>query len=447
MGNDFGAHFHKCDFQVHTPRDQRWSGGDAVTEAERKAYGAELIKACRTKGLDAIAITDHHDFAFFPFVKFAAQHELDDSGKPVQTENEIVVFPGIELTLTSPACQALLILDAAFPENLFQSVLTTLAITPNAPTESRHADVQRISQTVISDFAALYEKLSSLDFLKGRFIVFPNVGESGYGTLLRSGFANFYKSMPCVGGYLDGSFSKLGKGNLSIIRGQNRDYGFKSIAVLQTSDNRSRDHKELGKHTTWIKWSEPTAEALRQACLAKESRMSHDDPELPSLWITSMSVSNSKFLGRLKVDFNPQYNAIIGGRGTGKSTILEYLRWGLCDQTVEDSASELGPVQARRKKLIDDTLLRFDGEVIITFRLNDVPHILKRNSKTQEIALKIGDGNFQAATEQEVRNIFGVQAYSRINTNHHELFFIRPRLNDAPGRARCLSSRAACRHY
>ena len=53
--------------------------------------------------------------------------------------------------------------------------------------------------------------------------------------------------------------------------------------------------------------------ALRQACLAKESRLSHDEPELPSLWITSMSVSNSKFLGRVKVDFNQQYNALIGG--------------------------------------------------------------------------------------------------------------------------------------
>src|SRR5258708_1737149 len=67
----------------------------------------------------------------------------------------------------------------------------------------------------------------------------------------------------------------------------------------------------------------------------------------------------------------------------------------------------------RRKKLIDDTLQKFDGEVIVTFLLNDVKHIIKRSSKTQEIHLKIGDEDFVRTTEQEVRNLFPVQAYSQ----------------------------------
>src|SRR5260370_24190827 len=117
---DKGAHFYKCDFQVHTPRDARWSGGDAITDTERKAYADELILACRRKGLDAIAITDHHDFAFFPYVRRASQDELDESGQSVRAEDQIVVFPGIEMTLTAPNCQALLILDSQFPENLLQ---------------------------------------------------------------------------------------------------------------------------------------------------------------------------------------------------------------------------------------------------------------------------------------------------------------------------------------
>lgn len=102
--------------------------GDAVTDAERKAYAEELVLACRKKDIGAIAITDHHDFVFFPYVKKAAEEELDDAGKPVPEEGRIVVFPGIEITLTSPNCQVILILDADFPENLFESVLTTLAI-------------------------------------------------------------------------------------------------------------------------------------------------------------------------------------------------------------------------------------------------------------------------------------------------------------------------------
>ncbi len=410
---DKGAHFHKSDFQVHTPRDAGWAGENAVTDAERKTYAEQLILACRQKGLSAIAITDHHDFVFFPYIKKAAQDELDESGQPVPDEKKIIVFPGIELTLTAPNCQALLILDADFPENLLQSVLTSLAITPAPAANSKHATIQRIPQTVVGDLTELYEKLNNLAHINGRFTVFPNVSETGHGTMLRSGFGNFYKSMPCVGGYTDGPVSNFGSGNLSIVRGENRDYGFKAVGVFQTSDNRKRDHSQLGKHTTWVKWSEPTAEALRQACLAKESRLSQDEPELPSLWVTSMSVSNSKFLGRVEIDFNQQYNAAIGGRGTGKSTILEYLRWALCDQPVDNTDSDIAPVQMKRKKLIDDTLQRFDGEVIVTFLLNDVKHIIKRNSKTQEILLKIGDAEFTQSTEQEVRNLFPVQAYSQ----------------------------------
>jgi type III restriction enzyme len=409
---DKGAHFYKCDFQIHTPRDASWHGAAAVTDPERRAYAEELILACRRKGLSAIAITDHHDFAFFPYVKRAAQNELDDFGQPVSEERRIVVFPGIELTLTAPNCQVILILDAGFPENLFQSVLTTLAITPSPSADSKHAEIHRIPQNVIGDLTELYEKLNSHDHITGRFIVFPNVSETGYGTILRSGFANFYKTMPCVGGYTDGPVSQFGTGNTSIVTGKNREYGFKSIAVLQTSDNRKRDHSDLGRYTTWVKWSEATAEALRQACLAKESRFSQDEPELPSLWITSLSVSNSKFLGRVEIDLNQQYNAVIGGRGTGKSTILEYLRWGLCDQPV-DTDSDIAPVQQKRKKLVDDTLQKFNGEVIVTFLLNDVTHILKRSSKTQEIQLKIGDEDFVQTVEQEVRNLFPVQAYSQ----------------------------------
>lgn len=48
---DKGAHFYKCDFQVHTPRDANWDGAEAATPKERKAYAEELIQACRAKGL------------------------------------------------------------------------------------------------------------------------------------------------------------------------------------------------------------------------------------------------------------------------------------------------------------------------------------------------------------------------------------------------------------
>jgi len=264
----------------------------------------------------------------------------------------------------------------------------------------------------VSGFRDLEEKLNAQKWLRGKFIIFPNVTEKGHKTLLRDGFAKHYQEMPCVGGYVDGNYlEKTSEGKRNILEGRQQNNGYQPIAVIQTSDSRSRSHASLGSSSTYIKWSEPTAEALRQACLARGSRICLIEPVLPSLWITSFTVTNSKFLGRVDLDWNQQYNAIIGGRGTGKSTILEYLRWGLCDQPIDGDASDI--VQTRRKSLIDNTLQKFDGEVQVEFLLNDVRHIVKRNSKKQEISLRIGDGTFVATTEQQVRRLLPIQAYSQ----------------------------------
>lgn len=408
---DKGAHFYKTDFQVHTPRDANWDGAEATTPAERKAYAEELIQACRAKGLGAIAVTDHHDFCLFPYVKAAAASEVDPTGNPISKENQIIVFPGLELTLSSPPCQALLLLDADFDESKLGDILTTLTIDGTDDAQSKLASVDSVSPASVTGFNNLEDKLNQHKWLKGKFIILPNVTDGGYKTLFRDGFDKHYKEMRCVGGYIDGDYGRTSVGKKNILEGRQQNNGYKPIAVFQTSDNRKRDHSDLGSHSSYVKWSEPTAEALRQACLARESRLSLLEPQLPSLWITSVTVSNSKFLGRVDLDLNQQYNAIIGGRGTGKSTILEYLRWGLCDQPVESEDVDI--VQSKRRNLIDNTLQKFDGEVQVEFLLNDVPHIVKRNSKKQEILLKIGDGDFEIATEQQVRNLLPIQAYSQ----------------------------------
>jgi chromosome segregation protein len=425
---DKGAHFYRTDFQVHTPRDINWIGAPATSTDERKEYAELLVVACRKKGINAIAITDHHDFVFFPYIKQAALSELNDDGKVYPTREQLIVFPGLELTLASPPCQALLILDSSFPENLLSGVLSALGITPNDEAMTHTCSTVAIPHTVSNNFIELYKLLNNLGYVKGRFTIFPHIGDGGHKTLLRSGFYDYYKSMPCVGGYIESPISNMGEGNICIINGKNRDYGFKSIAMIQTSDNRKETHEDLGKYTTWIKWAEPTAEALRQACLANVSRISQETPVLPPTYITSLDVSNSKFLGRVCIEFNNQYNAIIGGRGTGKSTILEYLRWCLCDQqpdiTLDDT--EIPNYQERRKKLIDNTLLPFDATVQVSFIKNGITHTVRRKARTGEIFLKIGNTEFTLCTEVSIRNILPIQAYSQkqlsnVSTSNSEL--------------------------
>jgi len=394
---DHGAHFYRCDFQVHSPRDRQWAGDDCVTDADRKRYAASLIQACRQKGLDAIAITDHHDLLFARYIRDAARAERDKDGKALPAGRQIIVFPGMELTLNVP-CQALLLFDADFPDDLFSLVLTALAITPSKPAEAKTADTKRLDH--ITTLETLREELDKHEYLKNRYIILPNVSEGGKDTLLRSGNAAKYAAMPCVGGYLDGAIDQHGTGNKAIVDGKAGEYGNKRIALFQTSDNRRADHADLGKHSTWVKWAVPTAEAIRQACLAQESRISQVLPELPTVAITGMSVSNSAFLGPINVEFNSQYNALIGGRGTGKSTILEYLRWGLCDQLPSPVADdELPNYQLRRKTLIEKTLQTVNGTVQVNFTVNGIAHAVRRKSKSDELQLKVGDAAFEACRE------------------------------------------------
>ncbi len=141
---DRGAHFHKCDFQVHTPRDLNWKGQGAVTIDERRQYAIEFVAACREKGLQAVAITDHHDLAFFDYIRQAAEIETDEAGKPLRSEQRLTVFPGMELTLGVP-CQALVILDADFPTVLLPQVVQALSVAQTPNTDAHHNPTQRWS--------------------------------------------------------------------------------------------------------------------------------------------------------------------------------------------------------------------------------------------------------------------------------------------------------------
>jgi chromosome segregation protein len=407
---DKGAHYNRCDFQVHSPRDLQWKGADYVTDAERMAYATKLIEACREKGLNAIAITDHHDMAFIPFAKRVALAESDANGTPLPEDQRLVVFPGIELTLAVP-CQAILILDADFEENRFGAVLTALAVNPAPDADAKTAQTERLEN--IQSLKALKEKLDEHTWLRDRYIVFPNVTGEGKFSLLRNGMMAKYKEMPFVGCYVDGTVSNLQAGRVSILAGKDKDWGNKRVACIQTSDNRREDHAELGKHTSWIKWAKPTAEALRQACLAQESRISHDEPKLPSVVISGISVSNSQFLGPLDLAFNAQYNALIGGRGTGKSTILEYVRWALCDQPPATGDPDAPNYQSRRSRLIENTLKPLGATAEVSFTVNDVVHVVRRDSKDGSLIIKIGPDEMRPCNEAEVRALLPVQAYSQ----------------------------------
>jgi len=124
-------------------------------------------------------------------------------------------------------------------------------------------------------------------------------------------------------------------------------------------------------------------------------------------------VSNSKFLGPVELLLNPQYTALIGGRGTGKSTILDYLRWGLCDQPTSADTDDIANPMSRRRRLIEATLKPLRGQVEVHFTLNAIPHVVRRNADTGETFLKVGDGELERVREDDVRALLPIHAYSQ----------------------------------
>lgn len=407
---DKGAHFHRCDFQVHTPRDINWHGERPHADEDRKKYAKEFITECRAKGIHAVAITDHHDFGFFPYLRAASSAETDAAGAPVSEAERIKVFPGLELTLPVP-CQALLLLDEDFEAHLLNSVLSRLGIAYNAPEEPQHLPTQRLDHLQTLDQAV--KLLDEFESTKGRFILLPNVGD-GSDSMMREKFVGIYRSMSCIGGYTDKPVDALKRGTLEKLDGRKSEFDFKAVGVFPTSDNRHRDFSLLGRHTAWVKWSEPTAEALRQACLARKTRILHSAPQAPNVAIVRIEVSNSRFLGPLNLELNSQLNCLIGGRGTGKSTVLEYVRWALCDQwTLPEATQDENGFFCKRLKFVENTLQPYEASVTVEVLKNGVKHVVRRKSHPPELLLKIGDQAMQATTEGEIVSLLPIQGYSQ----------------------------------
>jgi chromosome segregation protein len=362
-----------------------------------------------------VAISDHHDFALFPHIKKAALAETQQDGTTVPKSEQLVVFPALELTLSVP-CQAIMILDADFPEDRLDDVLKALHFDPVDPNLSSIPQTTQLPDS--SDINDFHAKLDKNNWLRGRYIILPNVTPNGYKTLLRDSFQAKYSDMVAVGGYLDCSVADLNKqrsvGKKRILEGGDANWGSKRLALFQTSDARKADFSTLGERATWVKWATPTAEALRQACLAQESRLAQSEPAMPNIWISQIMVSQSKFMGRVDVSLNPQYTALIGGRGTGKSTILDYLRWALCDQPAKSTEDdEVADPRVRQRRLIEATLKPFDGQVEVHCAINGISHVIRRHASDGVVLLKVGEGAFEKVSEAAIQSLLPIQAYSQ----------------------------------
>ena len=93
-----------------------------------------------------------------------------------------------------------------------------------------------------------------------------------------------------------------------------------------------------GSRFTWVKMAKPTLEGLRLALLdgggfsvRRSDELDAFDPFLlPNDYVESIDIKDARYMGHgphsSKLDFSPWLNALVGGRGTGKSTVIHALR-------------------------------------------------------------------------------------------------------------------------
>lgn len=133
------------------------------------------------------------------------------------------------------------------------------------------------------------------------------------------------------------------------------------ISCVEGSDNAHGGIEAIGKgKVTYLKIGDFNFEALTYALSDNEYRVSpKDKPEIKNSYIKSIAFEGG-LLDGTKIDFSPELNNLIGIRGSGKSSVLEILRYTL--------GIPLSPiaVDPRYKDGLIENVLKSGGKSVVT---------------------------------------------------------------------------------
>jgi chromosome segregation protein len=417
------ASWRKCDFQVHTPRDRNWVGirpvglGDEIqgrqattedVDREREAWAAAFVDACVERKLEAISITDHHEMVMIPYV----QKAIIDRKKNHPTF-DLWLFPGMELT-THGGYQSLILFDADLSENWRQQAQGKLGIL-FADLEDK-APCGRPVVQITANYADLSSMLDELGAeIKGKYIILPNVSQGNAHTVLVKGHHADFLRMPYVGGYVDHgqNITTMQGSNIRRMSGRDPKWSNRFIYPLPTSDSRSSTYAHLGDNSCWIKLSTPTAEAIRQAFLGHQSRISITRPVIADMHVVSIRLTGSTILHDIDLNLSAELNSFIGGRGSGKSSLLEYIAFGL-GRSCYDLQKEDYSGSERMNTLIKDTLISANGEIHIALNQDGALFQISRTpGNAYQPQVRYPNGSVHPLSAREIRSLFPSVVYSQ----------------------------------
>lgn len=308
-----GSRWWKFDFHTHTPASNDYGRG----HEESKHIEAQdwLQKAMESK-LDCVVITDHNSGGWIDKLK-SKNSELRDFDTKPDWYRELTIFPGVEIAVTNgnSRIHLLAVFDPSCDSQTVTGVLGACGITAGFGDDENTYTTKSFVETVkqITEAGGIAIP-AHIDSAKGLL-----EGVSSLTPELRS-------NLDCVTAAEFCDPNKFKTTELSLMK------KVEQLAKLAGSD--AHTPEKIGKYYSWLKMTRPSIEGLRMAMLDHEFCVKNqlEDPNrLPDIYLSRLTVSNMRHCGRIKdkpfvIDFHPHFNSIIGGRGTGKSTVLESIR-------------------------------------------------------------------------------------------------------------------------
>ena len=315
-----GARFYKCALQVNPVKYAKNYQGQDHGYSSEEAYNDAILQGCWDNNIKVVGLADHGDV---------------DSSEPLRKklrENKIVVFPGFEIASSENIHMVCLYAEDTSLQKL-NGYLAQLM--------GDHFPKLQDDKTCSSTLSCIQIAERVLDKQGGFWYAAHMTGNKGL--LKLSGPGDNYKelwknSRWVVAGQIPGKIEdlRLEKKDLAkyrkIIENKNPDYKRKKpIVIINARDIKAPETLSKSSASCLVKMTKPDFKAFKQAFHDPESRirLNHDNPEQPYSVIRSIQWEGAGFFAEGTLYFSKHLNAVIGGRGTGKSTLVEGIRYVL----------------------------------------------------------------------------------------------------------------------
>ncbi len=299
-----GARFYRCALQVN-PFAYLETHRKAVPFTSEDEYNTAIIETCLDAGIEVIAVTDHYRVKYSGGLVRAARNA------------NLHAFCGFE-AVTKDGVHFLCLFDPDKDDDLDHYI-----------GDCGIHDSDRPSPTGSKDATQLLEAAKAW----GAVCIAAHVASKGGLLKKLSGQSriNVWNHPDLLACALPGPVGDAPDGIRPIIENKDAQHRRdRPLAVLNASDVNGPDDLKKEGASCFIKMSTVSVEAFRQAFLDPDSRIRLHSELKPEPHAEFLAVTwEGGFLRDTAVHFNENLNVLVGGRGTGKSTMIESIRYAL----------------------------------------------------------------------------------------------------------------------